>query len=94
MSGPCTLLMLQLYDASNSPATKLGEPVVLNVTGSGTAANPFQATLGPFSQPVRITAAVQATGGAGGSSTGLSANSTAVVVGEWRSVKLCCWLKA
>ena len=73
----------QLYNASTSPATKLGDPVVLNITGAGTAASPYVASLGPFAQPLRITAAVQATGGAGSVSTALSAQSTPVVVGEW-----------
>lgn len=76
--------LLQLYNASANPPTKLGDPVVLNITsGSGTAGSPYVATVGPFAQPLRITAAVQATGGAGSVSTALSAQSTPVVVGEW-----------
>ncbi|PRW20918.1 fibronectin type III domain-containing [Chlorella sorokiniana] len=72
----------QLYDASTSPATKLGDPVLLNVTGGeGTDAQPYVATLGPFSQARVIAVAVQANGGAGGFSTALSAQSDAVVVG-------------
>ncbi|PRW20946.1 fibronectin type III domain-containing [Chlorella sorokiniana] len=72
----------QLYDATNTPAVKLGDLVVLNVTdGSGTDADPYVASLGPFAQPVRITVAIQASGGAGGSTTALSAQSNAAVVG-------------
>ena len=73
----------QLYDASVSPATPLGAPVVLNITdGTGTDADPYVASLGPASQPMRITAAGQATGGAGGSTSALSAQSNVAVVGE------------
>lgn len=74
---------MQLYDASTSPAAKLGDTLVLNVTaGSGTDAAPYVAALGPFSQARKIAVAIQATGGAGAFSTALSAPSDAVVVGE------------
>lgn len=74
---------LQLYDASTTPATKLGDPVVLNVTGgTGTDADPYVAGLGPFSQARLIAVAIQATGGAGGVATTLSQPSSAEVVGE------------
>lgn len=82
---------VQLYDASTSPATKLGDPVVLNVTGgSGTDADPYVAGLGPFSQARVIAVAIQATGGAGGVATTLSQPSNAVVVGECR-LGARCW---
>lgn len=73
---------MQLYDATKTPPTELGAPVALSITGDGTAGSPYVATLGPFAQPLRITVAVQATGGAGSVSTALSDQSTAVVVGE------------
>lgn len=77
--------LLQLYDVSNSTAIKLGEPVVLSITGgSGTDADPYQASLGPFAQPLRITAAIQAKGGAGSATTALSAQSNEAVVGKSR----------
>ncbi len=76
-------LLPQLYDVSSGTAVKLGETVVLNITdGAGTDADPFVATVGPFAQPMSITAAVQATGGAGGSTTALSAQSNVAVIGE------------
>ncbi|PRW20837.1 Ig-like domain repeat [Chlorella sorokiniana] len=71
----------QLYDASTTPPTELGTPVALNASGAGTTGSPYVATLGPFAQPLRITVAVQATGGAGSMSTALSDQSTPVVVG-------------
>lgn len=59
--------------------------MVLNVTsGDGTDEEPYVASLGPFSQARVIAVAIQATGGAGGFSTALSAPSGAVVVGECR----------
>lgn len=73
---------MQLYDATKTPPTELGAPVALSITGDGTAGSPYVATLGPFAQPLRMTVAVQATGGAGSVSTALSDQSTAVVVGE------------
>ncbi len=75
---------LQLYDASSDPPAELGNPVALKiVSGAGVTGNPYVASLGPFAQPLRITVAVQATGGAGSVSTALSEPaSPAVVVGE------------
>ena len=76
---------LQLYDASSNPPTEMGDPVALKiVSGAGVTGNPYVASLGPFAQPLRITVAVQATGGAGSVSTAMSQQATpAVVVGEW-----------
>lgn len=86
---PCQRLSIpsrpQLYDATSGSDTKLGSPVVLNVTsGAGTDADPYVATLGPFSRPLIIKVSIQATGGAGSVSTDMSDKSEAAVVGE-------CW---
>ena len=73
-----------------SPATKLGDPLVLNITGgNGTDTYPYTASLGPFSQARVIAVTIQATGGAGGVATTPSDLSQAVVVGEWLGGALC-----
>jgi len=72
---PCPPPVPQLYDASVSPATTLGAPVALTVTGgSGTDGDPYVASLGPFAQARVIAGAIQATGRAGGVAPGLGGN--------------------
>ena len=90
-SAPLSWPWLQLYDASTTPAAKLGDPVVLNVTGgSGTDVDPYVASLGPFGQARSIVVTIQATGGAGSVSTDASALSDPpVVVGEWLQTDGC-----